>query len=119
MPSWHWPPVIWPLAESLWCCRPPFSSCFRSSTLPLAIGADTKIFPIGVDPAWFDPLTCRYLDSVGLIASLANRMVLRASLPTREQIRVWNRLIIPLSRILDKIVYYWFGRSIVAVWNKA
>lgn len=74
---------------------------------------------LALTPPGLTPLTCRYLDSVGLIASLANRMVLRASLPTREQIRVWNRLIIPLSRILDKIVYYWFGRSIVAVWNKA
>ena len=61
--------------------------------------------------------SCRYLDSVGLMASLANRMVLRASLPTPKQIRTWDRLMVPLSRLLDKVVCYKFGRSIVAVWS--
>lgn len=73
---------------------------------------------LALTPPGLTPLTCRYLDSVGLLASLANRMVLRASLPTREQIRMWNRLMVPLSRILDRIVRFGFGRSIVAIWSK-
>lgn len=73
---------------------------------------------LALTPPGLTPLTCRYLDSVGLLASLANRMVLRASLPTREQIRMWDRLMVPLSRILDRIVRFGFGRSIVAIWSK-
>ena len=40
-----------------------------------------------------------YLDSVGMAASLANR-VLHRQVPTREQILLWDRIMVPLSRVL-------------------
>jgi SAM-dependent methyltransferase len=57
------------------------------------------------------------LDSAGFFASLANRMVLRASMPTEGQIAFWDRAIVPFSRLLDRITLYRFGKSVVAVWR--
>jgi SAM-dependent methyltransferase len=60
-----------------------------------------------------------YLDSVGLIASLANKLLLRQSLPTAEQILFWDRRMIPLSRYLtDPLARYRLGRSVIGVWRK-
>jgi SAM-dependent methyltransferase len=60
----------------------------------------------------------RMLDSVGFFAALANRTVLRATMPTPRQIQVWDRLMVPLSRWLDPLTAYSFGKSIVAVWSR-
>jgi SAM-dependent methyltransferase len=60
----------------------------------------------------------RYLDSVGIAASLANRFLLRSPTPTRSQIEVWDRLLVPLSRPLDRLLCYRVGRSIAAVWER-
>jgi 2-polyprenyl-3-methyl-5-hydroxy-6-metoxy-1,4-benzoquinol methylase len=61
----------------------------------------------------------RYLDSVGLGASLANRLLLRSPKPTRSQILFWDRLMVPLSRPLDWLLRYRLGKSILAVWERA
>jgi ubiquinone/menaquinone biosynthesis C-methylase UbiE len=59
-----------------------------------------------------------YLDSAGLLASLSNRLFLRASLPTIEQIRIWDTFLVASSKKLDPIVRYSFGRSIIMVWQR-
>lgn len=59
-----------------------------------------------------------YLDACGIAASTANRALLRQSMPTREQIRLWDRRIIPLSRLVDPLLRYSVGKSIVGVWRK-
>ena len=59
-----------------------------------------------------------YLDSVGMMMSLANRALLRAQYPTVSQIRVWDSLMIPVSRLLDPILRYRAGKTVVAVWAK-
>jgi len=61
---------------------------------------------------------CCYLDSVGLLASLANRLLLRASMPTKAQIRLWDRSFVPLSMWVDRLLGHSVGRSILAVWEK-
>ncbi len=60
-----------------------------------------------------------YLDAPGLALSLANRLLLRAAEPKAGQILFWDRHVIPLARILDPLVGHSFGRSVVAVWQKA
>jgi SAM-dependent methyltransferase len=60
----------------------------------------------------------RYLDGVGLSASLANKMFLRQSMPTAAQIRFWDRLLVPGSRWLDPVLGYAMGKSILAVWRR-
>lgn len=59
-----------------------------------------------------------YLDSIGLTASLANRLLLRQSMPTAAQLRLWDERLIPLSRLFDKVVGYGIGKTILAVWTK-
>lgn len=60
----------------------------------------------------------RYLDSVGVSASAANRLFLRSGMPTAGQIRIWDRFMVPISRILDPLLRYRFGKSVLAVWRK-
>ncbi len=62
---------------------------------------------------------CRMLDSVGFFASLANKIILRASQPNARQIRLWDRVMVPLSRIFDRLLFYRFGKTVVASWIRA
>jgi SAM-dependent methyltransferase len=60
-----------------------------------------------------------YADAVGMALSLANRVLLRQSLPTRAQILTWDRFVVPISRVLDPLVGRAFGRSVIAVYQAA
>jgi SAM-dependent methyltransferase len=59
-----------------------------------------------------------YLDSVGYLVSLGNKLILDQSMPTKSQVIVWDRVIVPISRVLDPLVFWSFGRSIVTIWKK-
>jgi len=59
-----------------------------------------------------------YLDSAGLLLSGANRLFLRQSMPTKEQLRVWDSYVIPVSKVLDRCFCGRLGKSIIAVWRK-
>jgi SAM-dependent methyltransferase len=59
-----------------------------------------------------------YLDSVGMLASLGNRMVLKSSMPTPSQIGVWDRMMVPLSRMVDPFLGFALGKSVLGVWRK-
>lgn len=63
-------------------------------------------------------LSLHYLDSVGLLACLGNRFVLRSSLPTARQIWIWDRLMVTSSRLLDPLLGYTIGKSVLGVWRK-
>jgi SAM-dependent methyltransferase len=60
----------------------------------------------------------RYLDCAGLILSAANVLLLRQSMPTKAQLRFWDHWIVPVSRVIDKLLLYSVGKTIVAVWRK-
>ena len=62
---------------------------------------------------------CMYLDSMGLAASAGNRLLLRSSAPTVGQIRLWDRFLVPISRLTDIVLAHSLGRSVLAVWRKA
>ena len=57
-----------------------------------------------------------YLDCVGLIASLANKLVLKQSAPSVRQILFWDNYMVPISKVLDPLLGYRLGKSLVAVW---
>jgi len=59
-----------------------------------------------------------YLDSAGLALSAANLLFLRQSMPSASQLAVWDKLVIPFSRVLDKLLFQSVGKSIIAVWRK-
>ena len=69
------------------------------------------------------PPDCRlekmiYLDSAGLLASSGNRLLLKQSMPTLPQILFWDRYLVPVSRVLDRLVLHGFGKSILGIWSK-
>jgi SAM-dependent methyltransferase len=59
-----------------------------------------------------------YLDSAGLLLSCANLLLLRQSMPTKAQLRIWDSWVIPLSRVLDRCVLNSVGKSIVGIWRR-
>ncbi|TMA79293.1 MAG: class I SAM-dependent methyltransferase [Deltaproteobacteria bacterium] len=59
-----------------------------------------------------------YVDSVGLCASLANRLFLRQRIPSLEQITFWDRAMVPISRAVDPLLLRSVGKSIIGVWRK-
>jgi hypothetical protein len=59
-----------------------------------------------------------YLDSVGIGMSLGNRLLLSQSMPTVEQIKFWDRYIIPIAKWTDWLIRYSFGRSVLGIWVK-
>lgn len=59
-----------------------------------------------------------YLDSAGMTASLANRLVLHSATPDVRQIRIWDRMLVPVSRILDPLLGYSIGKSVLGIWRK-
>lgn len=62
--------------------------------------------------------SCQYLDSVGLLASAGNRLLLRSAKPTAAQILFWDRFLVPASRTMDRALRYSTGRSVLAIWRK-
>ena len=70
-------------------------------------------------PQQLELVRLRYLDSVGLLASLANRTVLRSGHPTKSQIRFWDTCMVPLSRFVDPLFGYRVGKSVIGVWRFA
>ncbi len=64
------------------------------------------------------PIRTFYLDSVGLFASLANRLLLKSTMPSPSQIRFWDGIMVPLSRILDPLLLYAVGKTVVGIWRK-
>jgi SAM-dependent methyltransferase len=71
-----------------------------------------------VAPSGLHEIKLVYLDSVGLLASAANRLLLNQSMPTESQILAWDRLMIPLSRLLDPVFMGRAGKSVLGVWQR-
>jgi SAM-dependent methyltransferase len=75
----------------------------------------TRASLLDLGPPGTRVVLARYLDSVGLLASLANRAVLRKPLPTLRQVRTWDRYLVPCSRVLDPMLGYSVGKTVVVV----
>jgi hypothetical protein len=59
-----------------------------------------------------------YLDAAGMLASAANRLLLSSAMPTERQILTWDRLLIPVSRIIDPIFAGRLGKSVLGIWRR-
>jgi ubiquinone/menaquinone biosynthesis C-methylase UbiE len=69
------------------------------------------------------PEDCRirkliYLDSVGMLASIGNRFLLREEQPQLRHILLWDRLLVPASRLMDGLTLNTVGKSILGIWEK-
>jgi 2-polyprenyl-3-methyl-5-hydroxy-6-metoxy-1,4-benzoquinol methylase len=60
----------------------------------------------------------RYLDSIGVLLSFANVVVLRQAMPTPAQILRWDRVCVPASCVIDRLCRGAIGKSVLAVWCK-
>lgn len=69
-------------------------------------------------PASLQLQKIRYLDSMGLLASLANKYFLKQDYPTLDQIHFWNNLIVPVSRLTDILTNYSLGKTLISIWQK-
>ena len=79
----------------------------------------SKASLLAAAPPVLRPVEAFYLDAVGMAASLANRLLLRASLPTHGQIAFWDRVLVPVSRVIDPVLARSVGKSVVAIWTLA
>jgi SAM-dependent methyltransferase len=57
-----------------------------------------------------------YLDCAGVFLSLANRVLLGQSTPTLKQILAWDKYVVPISQLVDRVLGYRIGRTLVGVW---
>ncbi len=57
----------------------------------------------------------KYFDSAGFILSLLNKLFLRSSSPNLKQILFWDRIIVPLSTVFDRLLNFKFGKNIFCV----
>lgn len=72
-----------------------------------------KICPPGF---FFERL--EYLDSIGTLALLANRLLLKQTTPKLWQVALWDGIMVPLSRCVDPLLCHGFGKSILAVMSR-
>jgi len=59
-----------------------------------------------------------YLDAAGMLVSAANRLLLRRSMPAAWHILAWDRLGVPVSRMVDPIFAGRVGKSVLGIWRK-
>jgi SAM-dependent methyltransferase len=72
-----------------------------------------------VTPPGLHPERIFYLDSVGMLASLANRLLLRSAQPSLRQILFWDRVLVRSSRLVDPLLGYRVGKSVLGIWRAA
>lgn len=59
-----------------------------------------------------------YLDSLGVIASLMNKTILKKNSPSLKNIIFWDKILVPISKILDVITNKTFGKSLIGIYAK-
>jgi len=70
-------------------------------------------------PANLVPARIMYLDSAGMLASTANRLLLKSAMPTERQILTWDRVLVPASRVIDRVFAGNLGKTVLAIWRLA
>ena len=101
--------VVAPAHQSLFT---PFDSAighFRRYTLP----GLARLSPPGAKI-----VLSRYLDSIGVLLFLGNRLLLHASHPTLKQIRFWDCWLVRISVKMDTVLSFRLGKSVVVIWQK-
>ena len=69
-------------------------------------------------PSELQQLELKYLDSFGLFASLANKVMLRKSYPSIGQVKFWDNYIVPVSKIADPLFGFSAGKTLIGIWKK-
>ncbi len=95
---------------------------FLFSPMDAAVGHHRRYTAAGLRA--LTPEGCRLerlimVDSVGFFASLANRLLLRTEQISAGQVRLWDGVMVPVSRVLDRVLFHGFGKSVLAVWSRS
>jgi len=69
-------------------------------------------------PAELEKARLVYLDSIGFFASLANKLILQSAMPKPSQIAFWDRVLVRMSKVVDPVLGYSAGKSVLAIWRK-
>jgi SAM-dependent methyltransferase len=69
-------------------------------------------------PQGLVPIRCVYLDSIGLLASLGNRLFLKHSMPAPGHIAFWDKVLVRCSRLVDPLLRYSLGKSVLSIWQR-
>ena len=72
----------------------------------------------GVVPSQLRLRLLAYLDAAGMLASLANRVLLNQSMPKENQILLWDRVLVPVSRVIDPLCAGRVGKNVLGVWQR-
>jgi hypothetical protein len=59
----------------------------------------------------------RYLDSLGAVGSVINKIIGKGNV-TLQKVVFWDRYIVPLSRVIDPLLRYRLGKSLVVKLRK-
>ncbi|NMF60559.1 class I SAM-dependent methyltransferase [Pseudanabaena yagii] len=60
-----------------------------------------------------------YLDCVGLIANIVNKLFLKQRTPSLKQIQFWDNFMVPISRKIDPLIFYSLGKSVLLIGKKS
>lgn len=71
-----------------------------------------------IKPDNLEIVCLKYVDSVGLLASLSNKLFIKTANPTSTQVQIWDQVMVPLSRLLDPLMGHTLGKSILSVYKK-
>lgn len=71
-----------------------------------------------IKPPETECVNCRYYDSMGFFASVMNKYFLKQKYPSLKQVKFWDNVLIPVSRLTDKLFFHSFGKTIISTWQK-
>ena len=73
---------------------------------------------LNVIPHVMEVKRLKYLDICGSLSSKMNKFFLKQSYPNEKQIFIWDKIMIPVSRLLDPLTGYNCGKSLLLVCKK-
>jgi hypothetical protein len=69
-------------------------------------------------PDGYNIIELKYLDSVGFFTSVLNKYLLKQEYPTLKQVKFWDSYLVPISKVLDLILFFGIGKSLLLVAQK-
>jgi hypothetical protein len=68
-----------------------------------------------VRSAGFRVLRSEYVDSAGFAASVVYRLARRDGAISRRSVAIYDRLVFPVSRAVDRVAHWFFGKNVLLV----
>lgn len=59
-----------------------------------------------------------YMESAGIFLLMINKFLFRRRYPARITVRFWDRIMIPISKLADRITRHTVGKTIIGIWTK-